>query len=135
MEELQLWIFHITTYFFIFVKCTSRTHFSSIACSSPSTLVDCAIFHEGLSSCTLKPKPYIYQPNCLENSSNLLKQSMRERLKWINNNGNTLKAFSKLETKNYVINETLVKEWENECATQCKITPFGEALLLTILVN
>jgi hypothetical protein len=65
--------------FSIFVKCISRTHFSSLHVLHLQ--VDRAIFHGGLSSCTLKPKPCIYQPNCLNNSSNLLKQSMKERLK------------------------------------------------------
>jgi hypothetical protein len=50
------------------------------------------------------------QPNYLENLSNLLMQSMKERLKRINNKGYTSKTFRKLETTNYVVNKILNNE-------------------------
>jgi hypothetical protein len=49
---------------------------------------------------------------------------MKEKLNWINNNGNT---FGKLETTNYVVNETFANKWKNEHVAQCAwITPLGK---------
>jgi hypothetical protein len=55
-------------------------------------------------------------------------QYMKERLKWKNNNGSTSKAFGKFETTNYVVDKTLVDEWNDEHAAQCTwFTLFSKA--------
>jgi hypothetical protein len=89
-------------------------------------LLDFAIIRMGLNSCTLKPKP-CKSTKVFEKSIKFIMQSMKERLKWKNNNGSTSKAFGKLKTTNYVVKKTLVDESNNEHVAQhAWFTPFNK---------